>query len=260
MNTYRSVFVLLGVAVSAGCDAFEKNTVQELTAPAPTGARIRFFHFGVNAPGVNFYAGDTKMTAIFSATGTEATIGVAYGGVGAGGAYAAIAAGPNTLTGKIAAATDKNLVISTVATTLADGKYYSFYMSGFYDPAAKTVDGFVVEDPLVAPTDYSVAYVRFVHAISNANPMTLYAKNTTTLAEVAVGGAVAYKQAGVFMAVPNGVYDLSTRYTDSTSNAISRTGVSFLGGRIYTIGARGDITITSTTATNRPQLDNTPNR
>ena len=129
-----------------------------------------------------------------------------------------------------------------------------------YDPAAKTVDGFVVEDPLVAPTDYSVAYVRFVHAISNANPMTLYAKNTTTLAEVAVGGAVAYKQAGVFMAVPNGVYDLSTRYTDSTSNAISRTGVSFLGGRIYTIGARGDITITSTTATNRPQLDNTPNR
>ena len=74
MNTYRSVFVLLGVAVSAGCDAFEKNTVQELTAPAPTGARIRFFHFGVNAPGVNFYAGDTKMTAIFSATGTEATI------------------------------------------------------------------------------------------------------------------------------------------------------------------------------------------
>jgi len=210
---------------------------------------------------VNFYADDTKMTAILSATGTEATIGVAYGGAGAGGAYAAIAAGPYTVTGRIAAATDKDLPISTVTTTLADGKYYSFYMSGFYDATAKTVDGFVVEDPLVAPTDYSVAYVRFVNAIANANPMTLYAKNTTTIAEVAVGAAVAYKEAGVFTAVPNGVYDLSARYTDSTTNAISRAGVSFLGGRIYTIGARGDITVAFTTLTPTGRfLDNTANR
>jgi hypothetical protein len=39
-----------------------------------------------------------------------------------------------------------------------------------------------------------------------------------------------------------------------------RTGVTLAGGRIYTVGARGDITITSTTATNRPFLDNTTNR
>jgi hypothetical protein len=133
-------------------------------------------------------------------------------------------------------------------------------MSGFYDAVAKTVDGFVVEDPFVAPTDFSVATVRFVNAISNANPMTLYAKHTTTLNEVAVGAAVAYKGAGAFTALPSGVYDLSTRYTDSTTNAISRTAVSFSGGRVYTIGARGDITVTSTTATNRPFLDNTANR
>jgi len=56
------------------------------------------------------------------------------------------------------------------------------------------------------------------------------------------------------------VYNLAARYPDSTSNAITRTGVSFLAGRIYTIGARGDITVTSTTATNRPILDNTANR
>jgi hypothetical protein len=35
--------------------------------------------------------------------------------------------------------------------------------------------------------------------------------------------------------------------------------VTFIGGHIYTVGARGDITITSTTATNRPFLDNTTN-
>ncbi len=61
---------------------------------------------------------------------------------------------------------------------IADGKYYSFYMSGFYNATAKTVDAFVVEDLVVAPTDYSVATVRFVNAIGNANPLSLYAKST----------------------------------------------------------------------------------
>jgi hypothetical protein len=257
MNRYRASAALLCAGLLSSCGS---DPVQELPTAPVLASRILFFNFGVNAPGVNFYADETKMTAILSATGTEATVGVAYGAVGAGGVYTGIAPGQHTLTGKIAAATDKNLPIATVTATIVDGKYYSFYMSGFYDATAKTVDGFVVEDPLVTPTDYSVAYVRFVHAISNANPMTLYAKNTVTGQEIAVGATVAYKGAGVFMAVPSGVYDVSTRYTDSTSNAIRRTGVSFLGGRMYTIGARGDITITAAAAPNRPQLDNTPNR
>jgi hypothetical protein len=257
MNRCRAIAALLCTGLLSSCG---NDPVQELPTAPVLASRILFFNFGVNAPGVSFYADDTKMTGILSATGTESTIGVAYGGVGAGGAYTGIAPGQHTLTGRIAAATDKNLPIATVTTTIADGKYYSFYMSGFYDATAKTVDGFVVEDPLVTATDYSVAYVRFVHAISNANPMTLYAKHTVTGQETAVGAAVAYKGAGVFTALPQGVYDVSTRYTGSTTNAISRAGVSFLGGRTYTIGARGDITIASTTATNRPQLDNTPNR
>jgi hypothetical protein len=260
MNRHTSLAALLCAAVLSSCDAFEKSAVQNVAGPDPGGARIRFFNFGVNAPGVNFYADNRKMTAITSATGTESTTGVTYGNVGAGGFYAAIAPGQYTLSGKIAAATDKDLAISNVPTTLEEGKHYSFFQSGFYSTATKTVDAFVVEDPFIAQIDYSVAYVRFVNAISNANPMTLYARNTTTAAEVAVGGAVPYKGAGAFTAVPGGVYDLSTRYTGSSSNAISRTAVSFSAGKVYTVGARGDITITSTTATNRPFLDNTANR
>jgi hypothetical protein len=227
---------------------------------------LRFFNFGVNAPGVNFYANTTKMTAITnSVDGVEATIGVAYGGVGAGGAYEAIAPGQYTLTGKIAAATDKDLAISTLTTNIEDGKYYSYFMSGFYDATAKTVDAFVVEDPAVPPTDFSVATVRFVHAISNANPMTLYAKNTLAPnTEYAIGAEVAYKGAGVFTQIPAGVYDLSTRYTGSATNAMTRTGVSFVFGRVYTVTARGDITVAATTtacgATNKTCLDNTANR
>jgi len=260
MNRRASIAALLCAAVLSACDAFDKNAVQEIAGPVPAGARIKFFNFGVNAPGVNFYANDRKMTAISSGSGQESNIGVAYGGVGAGGFYTAIAPGQYTLAGKIAAATDKDLAISNLPATLEEGKSYSFYQSGFYNTTTKTVDAFIVEDAFVPQIDFSVAYVRFVHAISNASPMTLYAKNTSTTDSVIVGGAVAYKSAGAFTVVPPGFYDLGTRYAGVSTNAISRTGVSFLAGRVYTIGARGDITVTSTTATNRPFLDNTANR
>jgi hypothetical protein len=257
MTRHTSIAALLLAGLLSSCG---KDALQIITEPPAAASRIRFFNFGVGAPGVNFYANGTKMTAIVSASGAESTTGIVYGGVGAGGDYSAIAPGQYTVTGKIAAATDKDLAISTVIATIEDGKYYSFYMSGFYNATAKTVDGFVVEDPFAAPTDTAVASVRFVNAISNASPMTLYAKNTTTAAEVAVGAEVAYKGAGAFTSLAAGVYDLSTRLTGSTTNAIARTGVSFLGGRVYTVGARGDITVVSTTAATRPTLDNTANR
>jgi hypothetical protein len=273
MNTTRSILMLLvGAALSTAC---EENAVQVITEPSPGGAQVKFFNFGVGAPGVNFYANDTKITAVSTTAcailtdanrdlcttaGNESTTGVNYGGVGSGGYYSAVVPGQYTLAGRIAAATDKDLAISNLAATLEDGKRYSFYQSGFYNTAAKTVEAFVVEDPLPPQFDYSVAYVRFVHAISNANAMTLYARNTTTAEELPVGGAVSYKGAGAFTALPPGTYDLGARYAGSATNAISRTAVAFAAGRVYTIGARGDITITSTTAANRPFLDNTANR
>jgi hypothetical protein len=260
MNRHKTFAALLCAAALSACDMFEKSQVQIIAGPVPAGAKIRFFNFGVNAPGVNFYANERKVTAILSATGVESTTGVVYGNVGSGGFYTTVDAGQYTLSGKIAAATDKDLAISNIPATLEDGKFYSFFQSGFYNTTAKTVDGFVVEDDFAAAIDFSVAYVRFVHGISNGNPMTLYVRNTTTTTETAVGGEVAYKAAGAFTAVPGGVYDLNTRYAGQSTNAVSRTGVSFLAGRVYTVGARGDITVTSTTAVNRPFLDNTANR
>jgi hypothetical protein len=256
MNRLRALAVLLGAVALTSCD---ENAVQVIAGPE-AGARVKFFHFGVGAPQVNFYANTTKMTAISSTTGAESTIGVAFGAAGSGGFYGSIEPGAYTLTGKISATVDKDLTIASVATTLADGEAYSFYMSGIYNTVAKTVDAFVVPDPIPADFDYSSAYVRFVHAISNANPMTLYALNTVSLVEVPIGAEVAYRGAGAFTAVPNGVYNLGTRYAGVLTNAISRTAVSFLAGRMYTITSRGDITVVSTTAATRPHLDNTANR
>ena len=256
MMSLRSLAVLLTAAALVSC---EKNAVQDITRPLP-GASIKFFNFGVGAPQVNFYANDTKMTGVLSTTGAESTTGVGYGGVGSAGYYSAIEPGQYTLSGRISATTDKDLAISSVPATIESGKQYSFYQSGIYNATTKTVDGFVVEDPFIPEFDYTVAYVRFVNAISNSQPMTLYVKERTTMQETAIGGAVAYKSAGAFTAIPQGAYDLSTRVAGATTNAISRTNVGFLAGRVYTIAARGDMTITSTTHANRPMLDNTANR
>jgi hypothetical protein len=106
--------------------------------------------------------------------------------------------------------------------------------------------------------------VRFVHAVYNANPMTLYATNDETGVEYAIGGVTAYKAAGAFTNLPPGIYDLSTRYAGATTNAMTRSNVSFAEGRVYTITARGNITVAVTTtgcaSTNMTCLDNTVNR
>ena len=256
MTIQRAFAALLRAALLTAC---EEDGPQDLVATTPE-SQIRFFNFGVNAPAVNFYANDQKVTAILTGTGTESTNGVAYGGVGLGGFYSALEPGPYTFSGRISATVDKDLAISSIPATLEDGKRYSLYQSGFYNATTKTVDGFVVEDNFAEAFDYTQAYVRFVNAISNSSPMALFAKNAATSGELPVGALVAYKSAGAFTAVPAGVYDVTTRLSGATTAAITRTAISFSAGRIYTISARGDMTITSTTATNRPFLDNTVNR
>lgn len=260
MNIKRhlTLAALSSAAILSAC-SFDKTAVQEIDGPLPAAA-VKFFNFGVNAPSVNFYANDTKLTAISSTTGAESTSGVAVGGAGNGGLYSGIAPGTYTLTGKISATADKDLPISSVSTQIADGKYYSYYISGFYNTTAKTAEAFVVED--VLPTvDPANAYIRFVNAISNSTAMVLSAKNSSTGTTTAIGSAIAYKAAGGFVAVPGGIYDLTTRVTGAATDAITRTAVSFTAGRVYTVGARGDFTLPSTgTAANRPQLDNTANR
>jgi hypothetical protein len=233
----------------SSCDLYEENAVQQITGPT-SGARVKFFNFGVSAPGVNFYANDVKMTAISSTSGSESTNGVTYGNAGAGGLYSMIDPGQYTFSGRIAAATDKDLPISNVSANIENGKFYSFYQSGIYNTTAKTVDAFVVED--VMPTgaiDYSVAHVRFVNAISNGTgDLNLYATNTATTTETAIGGPVAYKAAGGFTAVPAGTYNLRAAYTGAGTNLITRTAVSFVGGRVYTIASRGSTGTASTLA------------
>lgn len=277
MTRYSSAAVLLAGMVLAGC---EKNAVQTLAGPIGAenipSVQIRFFNFGLNAPGLNFYANTTKMTAINSSTcsptpadtvqqrvcretGAEATTGVTYGNVGSGGLYASLAPGAYTLTGNIAATTNKDLAVASVATTLEANKIYSYFVSGVYNTTAKTVDAFIIEDPLPA-IDWTKAQIRFVNASANSSPMQLTVRDSTTKVETVIGsGTTAYKSAGTFTAIPGALYQLYTTVAGSSTKVIQRDGVTFNAGRIYTVTARGDITVGGT-ATNARALDNTANR
>ncbi|MBX6363737.1 MAG: DUF4397 domain-containing protein [Gemmatimonadetes bacterium] len=257
MITRRSTLLLLCAVALAACD---KNGVQDITEAPQGGAAIKFYNLAVGAPSVNFYAGDKKMTAISSGTGVESTSGTAYGSAAAGDHYTDLAPGQYTLSARITAETDHGLAIASVPVTIDAGQHYSFYLSGFYDPTTKTVDAFVVSDPIPENFDYDHAYIRFVNAISNSTPMTLYARSQDTGAEVAIGGDVAYKSAGAFTAIPPGVYTLSTRTAGSSTDAITRSATAFGAGGVYTISARGDMTVTSSSAPTRPILDSFRNR
>jgi len=260
MHRHRSLAVLLCAAVLSSCNWFDDVGVRDIAAPAAS-ARIKFHNFSPSSVGVNFYANDQKMTAIqtsacgvpataadstaCASVGIESTTGTGYGGVPTGSHYDAIAPGQYTLAARVATKPD---VVSSLGQTIADGKYYSYFMSGVYNTTSKTAEAFIVEDPIPAgPADYTVANVRFVNAVSNGTgPLTLYVTNAETKAETAIGSAVAYKSAGAFVTVPAGTYSLAVRYSGSTTNVISRTGLAFLGGRVYTVTARGSTATTST--------------
>ena len=271
MKGLRFFAALIAALIVAACG--EKNAAQHISAPT-AGSAVKFFNFGVGAPAVNFYVNNQKVSAVSSAscssavdgktadstcltTGKETTSGTGYGAnASTAGVYYSVAPGTYTLSGRITATTDNGVAISNTPATLVNGKFYSYYLSGIYNTGTKSVEGFVVEDPLPTLGD-TMVYVRFVNAISNSQPMTLYAKNSAG-AETAIGAAVAYKAASPFVALPPGPYDLNTRLSGSSTNVISRTGVGFSSGRVYTITAYGDMNATS--GSTIPALDNTLNR
>jgi hypothetical protein len=250
---------ILACAVTLG--ACSKDAVQVISAPL-SGASVKFYNFSMGAPGVNFFANDVQLTALRSDSGAATKSGTTYGNVAAGGLYSAVPAGQVSFTGRIGTVTDAGVTIATVPTPLADGKFYSLYLSGPYNAATKSTDAFIIEDAMPA-FDYANANVRFVNAIANTpNPMVLWAKSTTVGDSVAIGGTagIGYKGATAFVPIRGDAYDLVVRYPGSNTAVITLAAQSLSSGRVYTISSRGDVTITSTTAANRPILNNTANR
>jgi len=261
LNIFSAVILLSAIFFSC-----KKEGVHEIpTATTDGGGQIKFFNFGVGSPSLNFYANNGKISAVVSTSDREASTGLTYGSVFPTLSYSLLEAATYTITGVIPAlaTTDPSVVVSTLPAPIEAGKFYSLYTCGIYSTTTKTTDAFIIEDK-IPPISATTASIRFVNTISNATSgFNLVVKNTTTLTELVVATNVSYKTASEFTQVPNGTYEIYARYPSGTANVISRTGtsvVAIVAGRSYTISSRGDMTVTGSTATNRPFLDNTPNR
>jgi len=242
---------LLGAVVLAACSKYD---IEDPTTSLP-GSSVRFSNFAVGAPGVNFFADTTRLT------GVSTNKGVTYGAAALGGLYAGLKPGSYTLSGRLADTTANNFPIGSVSTAIDFRKSYSFYLSGIFNPADSSVDAFVVEDPIPTTLVDTLAYVRFVNAIGNADSLRLYVRlstDTLTADWMPVDSVVTYKTAGPFIMLAAQRYDLAGRLPDSTTNKFTHTGVAFAGGHVYTITARGNITVASGTAA--PFLDASQNR
>jgi len=258
MTPTRYLAILACAATLVACS---KDAVQIISAPL-SGASVKFYNFSMGAPGVNFFANDVQLTALKSDSGATTKSGTGYGALAAGGLYSAVPAGQVTLTGRIGTVADAGVTIGTVAAPLVDGKYYSLFLSGTYNTTTKSTDTFLIEDAMPA-FDYVNSNVRFVNAIANApSPMVLWAKSTTVKDSVAIGGTagIGYKGATAFVPIRGDAYDLTVRYPGSNTAVFTLAAQTFSVGRVYTVSSRGDITVTGTTAANRPQLNNTANR
>jgi len=274
MRIHTSLIALFGIAALAACG---EKAERDITAPVTEPSGIRFFNFSVNSPTVQFFANDKQVTATNTANcnlaknppvtatdsacvlaGIQTATGVAYTGVAAGGLYTGIDAGQYTLTGRQMSSSGPTTTISTVSANIESGKSYSYYQSGFYNATTKTTDAFVIEDVIPTTIDWSKSLVRFVNTVGNSVPMTLVLVDTLGNA-TSIGGATAYKSGTTFTAVTPAPYDLHARDANG-ADKIVRTFATFMPGHVYSITARGDMTVTSTTATNRPFLDITESR
>lgn len=276
INKPRFNALLLGAASLAVLGACGKEAVQDISSPT-TGAYVLFFNYGVTSPSVNFFANTQKLSAtstgrcygllpsdtvglrLCPTTGLESPIGTGYNSAANGGLYSELPAGQYTFAGENADTTSgvHGAVISSVSTAITDSKHYSYYQTGVYSATTKTADAFVVEDDIPAITDYSVAYVRLVNAMPGSSPMTLIGTNEdSTKAVVTINSSVAYKAAGTFTSVKAGVYDLTTSGGGVANPSL--TAVSFVGGHVYSVAARGDYT--SSVTANKPGLSSTANR
>lgn len=274
------VKILILSVISISFLACEKTAVVDITVPY-NGAQFKVYNFaftrsapatGASAVTFNSYANDVKFAAVVSTTNAEGAAGLGVGGVSPARGYSLVPAGSNVV---FKAITPVNAVpnatygfgpgleIANVVASVENGKNYSFYVNGFFDPATKKADGFVIEDKLPSP-DTSAAYIRLVNPAPNTTGLSLDLIRTVKINGVDVVETttpitgVAFKTGSEFVRVPSGTYTLKC-IDVATGKSIARTtATSLLKNRVYTFTVRGDLV--GTTSYPTLFLDFTENR
>lgn len=244
--------------------------ISEYTRAPGDEAQVRFYNFGINAPSVNFYANDVKVTAAQSLTGEMAATGVSFGGTYPSLGYVEVPTGQGVI---VKSKTPTTLVIPTnnvnkyekdkevsnlTVSTLESRKQYSVFIAGYFNKDTHTAESFVISDDL-PPSDTSKVFIRVVNSgVAEAGTLSIKAermKGTEVLSEQVIDAALPFKKATPFVALPYGSYRL-TIVSSVTPTVLWQRTLTLNADRVHTIAVRGDLRFTSPA----PLLDNTQNR
>lgn len=241
----KSLILLMAILPFVACT---KNAIPELTEDVPPDATfVKFFFHVEDAPGLNFYLGDQKVSAENSSTSDQEQ-GSGYGDVYPSNAYAIVPSGnfevkAKELSGNTIASAEANFMPST---------HYSVYLVG----TTENYDVFVMEDQL-PPDDRVKIYWRFVNTMANMPfKVDFYAVRAAEPASgsipaqpvqvVSLGMSIGFKEAGDYKELQPGnytfkVFESGTDYDRETSEPYLQSKVN-LGtkGRTYSTQIRGE--------------------
>lgn len=239
--------LLIVCAVGMLFTACDENAIPELTEPVSEQATyVKFFLHVEDAPNVNFYLDDQKVSAVGSSSADEVQ-GSKYGSVFPSNAYALISSGTFNLNARDL---DGNTIATNSVTFEAD-KNYSAYLVG----TTESYEIFVLEDQLPAEDNVKI-YWRFVNTMSNMPfAVDVFAIKAAVPATddspaqavqiVPLGNALAFKQGGDYKLLEPGryafkVFESGTDYDIQTSTPYIQNSVTVASkGRVYSTQIRG---------------------
>jgi hypothetical protein len=239
-------FLALGFLLSS-C---EENAIIEQTEYVTSGANIRFSVAAQDAPMVNFYLNDQKVTAkspvngrevglVWSSALTSAMHPSSYGYVNVpAGNYTLAAIDTTTVPGTT------NLKMNKVLSTsvqLEDKKNYTSYLVG----QAGNYEVLTVKDD-IPPYDFSKSYIRFVNVMAGApGKFTIKAKGTDPVTDtVVVASMVPYKGESGYVSITPGTYNIAVFLEGKSAAYTTWTAGVILPGRTYTFFTRGNYVAT----------------
>lgn len=238
-NILFKSFAIVATGLMLG--ACDKNAIEDFNDPVSGGAYVKFVHAAPDAPAVNFYLDNTKVSAIAAnSAGEEQGMTFAknvvfpsnYG-------YANVEAGTRMLQA-ITPATLGNTVTAKNSVTLADGKYYSSFLIG----TAGAYETYTVEDMLPEVSN-GKAHVRFVNLLQSAtNGYAASAVRTATSetpeTRTAIGQTISVKGNTAYVAIePTGSYIIEFKENNAAGTITKSSSFTPIGGRAYTVVISG---------------------
>ncbi len=240
INIIKSLFLLLIAGTFASCEKESFVESSEYVIPQDNAIRLKILTVAPEAPAVNFFINDKKITGVNNATGINN--GYGYNGLYPDLGYLVVNnAAAYNLKAKVAGAAseDADLTVLDQNLNLEDGKQYTLFTSK-YDATNKKISNYtLIEDKRPTPTpDTSKTYIRLVNLLNDVSGLTLEHVNV----EKVLVNNLPYGEASDFISIDNPGQANEYKLINAAdgSSVLNITSYTLVKGRCLTIYCYGN--------------------